>query len=119
MEIIVASIVESNLWSHFKIYTLKQNMRVLQTDLSEAKKKTTSIFSSWLLDIGDGKLGTPDQSDPQNASWIKIPDDYCIPDDENGLSELIKFIYDKDTLQKPSAQQLQQKVTESDSVPQK
>ncbi|GJT56568.1 putative reverse transcriptase domain-containing protein [Tanacetum coccineum] len=42
-------------------------------------------------------------------SWVDIPENYCIPDDENGISNLIKFIYDNDTLRKPTARELQEK----------
>ncbi|GJX26467.1 DNA helicase [Tanacetum coccineum] len=53
------------------------------------------------------KIGTPNDSDPENTSWIYIPDEYCIPDDDNGIANLISFIYDDDTLQHPSAVKLQ------------
>nr|XP_043612137.1 uncharacterized protein LOC122583822 [Erigeron canadensis]XP_043612138.1 uncharacterized protein LOC122583822 [Erigeron canadensis] len=110
MRIIDASIARSEFWSHFRICTLKKNMRLLQTELKEEDEKSDT-FSSWLLDVGNGKIGEPDQLDPHNTSWIKIPDEYCIgDDDDNGISELIKFIYDEKTLQQPTAQQLQQKV---------
>ncbi|GJY13681.1 DNA helicase [Tanacetum coccineum] len=109
MKIVAASFAESELWSHFKICILKENMRLSQTELDEDERKLTHTFSSWLLDVGDGKIGEPDQLDAENVSWIKIPDRYCIPDDNNGMSELIRFIYDEETLQGSSAEQLQQK----------
>ncbi|GKE16803.1 DNA helicase [Tanacetum coccineum] len=37
-------------------------------------------------------------------------DDYRIPDDQNGLLNLIGFIYDNHTLQNPTPQELQEKV---------
>ncbi|GJR68172.1 DNA helicase [Tanacetum coccineum] len=37
-------------------------------------------------------------------------DDYRIPDDQNGLLNLIRFIYDNHTLQNPTPQELQEKV---------
>nr|GEV97619.1 DNA helicase [Tanacetum cinerariifolium] len=109
MKIVAASFAESELWSHFKICILKENMRLSQTELDEDERKLTHTFSSWLLDVGDGKIGEPDQLDAENVSWIKIPDRYCIPDDNNGISELIRFIYDEETLQGSSREQLQQK----------
>ncbi|GKC37956.1 DNA helicase [Tanacetum coccineum] len=42
------------------------------------------------IDPTDTTIGTPDESDPENTSWIDIPDKYYIPDDENGISNLIK-----------------------------
>nr|GEX71055.1 DNA helicase [Tanacetum cinerariifolium] len=65
-------------------------MRLSQIELDEDEKKLTHTFSSWLIDVGDGKIGEPDQLDAENVLWIKILDRYCIPDDNNGISELIR-----------------------------
>nr|GEX23813.1 DNA helicase [Tanacetum cinerariifolium] len=73
------------------------------------ERNLISSFASWLLDIGDGKIGEPDQQDPENTSWIDIPISYCLPDNEEGLSKLIDFIYDENTLTTPSAVTLQHK----------
>ncbi|PWA50520.1 DNA helicase [Artemisia annua] len=59
--------------------------------------------------IGDGNIGEPDEENSREAAWIKIPSQYQIPDDETSMQKLIDFIYDKDTLQQPTAQVLQQK----------
>ncbi|GJS73491.1 DNA helicase [Tanacetum coccineum] len=62
-----------------------------------------------LLDVGNINIGTPDESDLENSSWINIPEEYCIPIDKNGISNLIRFIYDDDTLHYPFAAKLQDK----------
>ncbi|GKD10972.1 zinc finger, CCHC-type containing protein [Tanacetum coccineum] len=46
-------------------------------------------FASWLLDIGDGNIGEPAEDDNQSSSWIRIPEKYCIQDDDDGLLKLI------------------------------
>nr|GFA89717.1 DNA helicase [Tanacetum cinerariifolium] len=56
-EIINTSITSSYLWEGFKIYTLTQNMRLYQSDLTEAQKQCLYQFSTWLLNIGDGNIG--------------------------------------------------------------
>ncbi|XP_071719229.1 uncharacterized protein [Rutidosis leptorrhynchoides] len=66
-------------------------------------------FSKWLLRVGNGEIGVPDTEDPLNSRWVQIPDQFCIPDDENGLANLISFIYPRESLQNPSAVYLQQK----------
>ncbi|GKA18937.1 ribonuclease H-like domain-containing protein, partial [Tanacetum coccineum] len=101
-EIIASSIAESYLWRHFKLCRLTENMRLSNISMNEADREKVATFAKWLLDIGDGHLGTPDELDPENTSWVDIPDDYRIPDDENGLVNLIKFIYDDHTLQHPT-----------------
>ena len=66
-------------------------------------------FSEWLLHIGNGTIGSPDEDDRENTSWVKIPAEYCIDDTETGLTELIQFIYDAEMLQSPTTESLQQK----------
>ncbi|XP_071689019.1 uncharacterized protein [Rutidosis leptorrhynchoides] len=53
--------------------------------------------------------GVPDGDDPRDARWIHIPEKFSIPDDEDGLSKLISFIYPVESLQNPTASELQQK----------
>ncbi|XP_071700026.1 uncharacterized protein [Rutidosis leptorrhynchoides] len=109
LEILNASIINSHLWKHFRIITLKENMRLLQPNLSQTEKENIKLFATWLLQIGDGNVGEPDDNDPQNTSWVNIPDKYCINDDEDGLSNLISFIYSDELLRQPDAKELQQK----------
>nr|GFD38163.1 DNA helicase [Tanacetum cinerariifolium] len=54
-------------------------------------------------------IGEAAEEDPENTSWINIPPQYCVPPNEQGLSNLIGFIYYQSTLQTPSATTLQQK----------
>ncbi|GJV93168.1 DNA helicase [Tanacetum coccineum] len=108
-ETIRSSIANSYLWSHFKIYYLTENMRLNNQSLSEIDKHRTATFAQWLLDIGNGQIGIPDDSDPDNTSWVDMPDEYCIPNDDDGIPNLINFIYDADTLHHPSAEKLQEK----------
>ncbi|GJS12920.1 DNA helicase [Tanacetum coccineum] len=93
-EIISSSIAESYLWRSFKLFVLTENMRLTQGDLTNAEKEEVSTFANWLLNVGDGTVGVPDESDPDIVSWIEIPGKYRIPDDKTGLTKLIHFIYD-------------------------
>nr|GEV70818.1 DNA helicase [Tanacetum cinerariifolium] len=72
-EIIDASITSSYLWEGFKIYTLTHNMRLYQSDLTEAQKQCLYQFSTWLLDIGNGNIGTPDESETKDIFNVHIP----------------------------------------------
>lgn len=109
MEIIASSIASSHLWSQFRLMTLKENMRLFRSGLSLEEQSLAHSFASWLLDIGDGKIGEIDEEDNRDTTWVEIPERYCIEDDTEGLNKLIDFIYDKQTLQTPSAITLQQK----------
>ncbi|XP_071726841.1 uncharacterized protein [Rutidosis leptorrhynchoides] len=108
-EILAACVTTSYLWRHFKISVLTQNMRLLRPGLSASEKARSEEFSRWLLSVGNGQIGTQDSEDPHNSRWLSIPDNYCIPDDENGLQNLISFIYPRESLQNPTAAELQQK----------
>nr|GEX75019.1 DNA helicase [Tanacetum cinerariifolium] len=109
-ETLGSSIAESYLWQHFKLHRLTKNMRISKETLHETDKEKVAIFVNWLLDIGNGNIGVPDEVDPENTSWVDIPDMYKIPDDEHGMVNLIRFIYDDQMLQNPTPQALQEKV---------
>ena len=84
-------------------------MRLFRPCLTLEEQSSARSFASWLIDIGDVNIGDPDIEDPRDSAWVEIPSRYCIEDDEEGLSNLIDFIYDQPTLQTPLAVALQQK----------
>ncbi|GKF09345.1 DNA helicase, partial [Tanacetum coccineum] len=66
-ELITASIAESYLWWHFKICLLTVNMRLLRSDLNDEQQQWAEVFAKWLLDIGNGETGEPDNEDDQDS----------------------------------------------------
>ncbi|XP_071738774.1 uncharacterized protein [Rutidosis leptorrhynchoides] len=84
-------------------------MRLRQPNLTPSQKVKVFDFSTWLLNIGNGESGAPYIEDPDNARWMHILDEYCIPDDEDELTNLIAFIYPRASVQNPTASELQQK----------
>ncbi|GJS42848.1 DNA helicase [Tanacetum coccineum] len=78
IKVIASCISESELWPHFRVFTLKENMRLSRPDVSADERDLISSFALWLLDIRDGKIGEPDQQDLENTSWIDIPHTYCL-----------------------------------------
>ena len=107
--IIASSIAESYLWYHFKIFFLIENMRLTRPCMTEIEREETQGFCTWLLDIGNGNIGFPDVDDPQNSAWVRIPDTFCLPPTDEGVLQLIDFIYDKHSLQSPTASSFQEK----------
>ncbi|XP_071739381.1 uncharacterized protein [Rutidosis leptorrhynchoides] len=107
--ILGACITTSHLWQRFKVFILAENMRLLSPGLTPSMRVQNAEFSKWLLRVGNGEIGVPDTEDPLNSRWVQIHDQFCIPDDENGLTNLISFIYPRESLQNPSAVDLQQK----------
>ncbi|XP_071699106.1 uncharacterized protein [Rutidosis leptorrhynchoides] len=108
-DILDASITSSYLWQEFKLFTLTENMQLQRPGLTLLEKKEISDFSDWLLSIENGQVGSPNEQDPENARWVQIPDEYCIPDNEDGLANLISFIYPRESLQNSTTVELQQK----------
>nr|GEV55880.1 DNA helicase [Tanacetum cinerariifolium] len=100
---------ESYLWWNFKICMLTVNIRLLRSDLNAEQQQWSEVFSKWLLDIGNGETGDPDNEDDQNNCWISIPPEYYVSSDDEGMSEPIDFIYDQTTLKTPTAEALQEK----------
>ncbi|KAI3735183.1 hypothetical protein L6452_14673 [Arctium lappa] len=106
MDIIAASIVESSLWKHFNIHKLSQNMRLHRPNLTSEEKEKVSEFSSWLLKIGDGHTGISDENDPTDTKWVEIPNEYMIQEHNESLMQLVRFIYNDEALQNPTASML-------------
>ncbi|XP_071689065.1 uncharacterized protein [Rutidosis leptorrhynchoides] len=74
--IVRSCITSSYLWQEFKVFVLTENMRLMQPGLTPSEKERNTAFSAWLLDIGNGEVGTRDLEDPINSSWVQIPDTY-------------------------------------------
>nr|GEX45435.1 DNA helicase [Tanacetum cinerariifolium] len=104
-----ASITSSCLWPYFKTYILKENMRLTQPNMTEHEKEQKKTFSAWLLNIGDGTIGTCTESDTEDSATVQIPHELCIQESDTTLTELINFIYNKGTLHRPTAKDLQKK----------
>ncbi|GJV82619.1 DNA helicase, partial [Tanacetum coccineum] len=72
---------ESYLWLHFKICKLKENMRLMRPGLGNEERESFKIFAKWLLDVGNGEIGEPDEDNDEDTSWITIPQQYCLTPD--------------------------------------
>ncbi|GKB68805.1 DNA helicase [Tanacetum coccineum] len=67
-EIISSLITKSYLWRSFKLFVLTKNKRLTLGTFSDKDKGEVSVFANWLLNVGDGLIGVPDESDLENAS---------------------------------------------------
>ncbi|GJX79269.1 nucleic acid-binding, OB-fold protein [Tanacetum coccineum] len=56
LEIVASSIAESQLWHHFKVCILRENMRLAQPGKSQEELSLTRAFAEWLLDIGESTI---------------------------------------------------------------
>ncbi|XP_042757697.2 uncharacterized protein LOC122197551 [Lactuca sativa] len=86
--IVNASLSSSYLWQQCKVHKLTKNMRLTVGGDSSAVHRITG-FSNWLLDIGEGNLGSPNDGE----AIVDIPEDILINDPCDPIGSLIKFVY--------------------------
>ncbi|GKA16247.1 DNA helicase [Tanacetum coccineum] len=77
--------------------------RLLANPTSNEERERSEVFAKWLLNVGNGEIGEPDQENDEDTSWIIISQEYFLTLSKQGLSELIDFIYDDTTLKAPTA----------------
>ncbi|XP_048436631.1 ATP-dependent DNA helicase pif1-like [Pyrus x bretschneideri] len=95
-DIVNASLNTSYLWSHFKNFQLKENMRLSRSGIRAEEKQNISDFADWILQIGDGKIS--DITDENNlndkdTSLIKIPTDLIVHASANPISSIFLVTY--------------------------
>ncbi|KAJ0847366.1 putative DNA helicase [Helianthus annuus] len=101
-DIINSSLPKSYLWPHFKVVKLLENMRLHRPNLTTQEKADIRWFSSWLLEVGNGTVGTPVAKKEVDIKVLHIPQQFLLPTGKDSLADLIRFIYDADTLSHPS-----------------
>ncbi|XP_035835716.1 uncharacterized protein LOC110897618 [Helianthus annuus] len=87
-EIFNASLCSSYLWSKCKLLRLTRNMR-LTVGRSTADIEEINSFAKWLLDLGEGNVGGPNDGE----ATIQIPQDLLITDESDPIASLIDFVY--------------------------
>nr|GEV79474.1 DNA helicase [Tanacetum cinerariifolium] len=75
-------------------------MRLARPDISLEERSLVNSFASWLLDVGDGKIGKPAKEDPENTSWVHVPPAYCLPHDEQDIinSKVLDMVAGESTI---------------------
>ncbi|XP_022023702.1 uncharacterized protein LOC110923958 [Helianthus annuus] len=86
-DIVNASRNSSHLWNHCQVLKLHVNMR-LQVGAG-CDKNEIKEFAEWILKIGDGKIGEPNDGD----GIIDIPEELLITDTVDPIGSLISFTY--------------------------
>nr|GEU78214.1 DNA helicase [Tanacetum cinerariifolium] len=75
-------------------------MRLIRPDISIEEWSLVNSFASWLLDVGDGKIGEPAEEDPENTLWVHVPPAYCLPPDEQDIinSKFLDMVVGESTI---------------------
>ncbi|XP_076944504.1 ATP-dependent DNA helicase PIF1-like [Bidens hawaiensis] len=87
-ECVNACINSSYIWSKCEVLKLTKNMR-LTVDCRSSDVENIREFADWLLDIGQGNVGGPNDG----QSVIDIPDDLLILNSVDPMGDLITFVY--------------------------
>uniref|UniRef100_A0A803NJP1 ATP-dependent DNA helicase n=1 Tax=Cannabis sativa TaxID=3483 RepID=A0A803NJP1_CANSA len=87
-DIVDASLNSSYLWPFFKIYELKQNMRLYNGNVNEDEVAKIASFDKWLLQIGDGSL-----YHDIDREFIKIPSDIYRRPSNHPMNSIVEAIY--------------------------
>ncbi|XP_074296486.1 uncharacterized protein LOC141626705 [Silene latifolia] len=87
-DIVGAAINSSYLWHSCKVLKLTKNMR-LHSDSSSSNADEVKEFSDWLLKVGDGNAGEPNDGE----ATIPIDDDLLIKDTSNPVKAIVESTY--------------------------
>ncbi|XP_010462780.1 PREDICTED: uncharacterized protein LOC104743390 [Camelina sativa] len=88
-EICMSALNASYLWEHCKVMRLTKNMRLLAKDLNPTNAKELKDFSEWILKVGDGKIGEPNDGE----AMIYIPDEFLITEADNPIQVISREVY--------------------------
>jgi hypothetical protein len=92
-QIVNASIIKSYLWKDVKVIKLKENMRLQNKNLCKEEQEELKEFTSWLLDLGDGKLPATKHENDEEETWIRIPNDLLLFTEKPKIPALVNIIY--------------------------
>ncbi|XP_074278224.1 uncharacterized protein LOC141601817 [Silene latifolia] len=87
-DIVHSAINASYLWSFCKVLRLTKNMRLLSSD-KEVNLREVSEFSDWILKLGDGTLGEPNDGE----ATIEIPPEMLIQEGQNPIAAIVESTY--------------------------
>jgi len=68
-------------------------MRLRTGNQSGESIEKMEAFARWLLQVGEGEVQGISISDDGEPHWIKIPHEFLIPNDEDGVHNLIAAVY--------------------------
>ena len=87
-DIVHASINASYIWDYCQVLELTKNMR-LKHGSDPKENEEISLFSKWLLSVGEGKISEPNDG----IADIPIPKDMLITDYEEPIAAIVQSTY--------------------------
>ncbi|KAK9733000.1 hypothetical protein RND81_04G037300 [Saponaria officinalis] len=92
-DVVQASINRSYIWKSCKVVLLKTSTQVQDVGNEDEKIKTNKKFNEWLLAMGDGRLDTKAETQENEPTWIKIPDEYVYGTGKIDIQNVVDEIY--------------------------
>ncbi|KAF7807163.1 uncharacterized protein G2W53_039324 [Senna tora] len=87
-DIVYATINSSYLWQYCEVLTLRTNMRI-ESENSECEVEKAREFSEWILRVGDGRIGEPNDEEV----CIDISDEFLINGSNDPIGSLVDSTY--------------------------
>lgn len=92
-QIIDARIMHSPIWCCVTVLHLMINMRLANHTTQIDRQHNVSLFSQWLLDLGDGRLPAIAREGEHDSTWIKILVDLLIRTNGDKIDAIVSTIY--------------------------
>ena len=87
-DIVGASLKQSYLWDYCKVLKLTANMRLTVGSRPEDVVEIRE-FAEWILNVGDGKLGGPNEGEVK----IDVPEEILLDATDDPIASIIDFTY--------------------------
>jgi len=65
----------------------------MHSNLSDNEHERLRSFAEWTLNVGNGRVQGCTFLGGSELDWIEIPEEFLIKNDNNGLTNLIEFLY--------------------------
>ncbi|KAM0844699.1 hypothetical protein ACQ4PT_056882 [Festuca glaucescens] len=92
-QVVAATITNSPLWHSVTVLELNENMRLAVPGASVELQREISLFSDWVLDLGEGKLPPATRGSETVPNLVDIPDDLLIRTEGDRITAIISTVY--------------------------
>lgn len=92
-KVVNSAIINSALWSSVPVLHLTENMRLNSCGLEPTACQQLAQFSTWMLDVEEGKVPCRAREGEDEPSWIKIPPDLLLITDREKIPCIVDAVY--------------------------
>ena len=100
VEIVQSCINQSELWKHYKIFTLTRSMRVNEYTENGQIDTRKQDFNKWVLAVGDGTIPAKCKEGEDEPTWIEIPETFLIKSWHCPIEKIVAVTYPDFTIRK-------------------